>query len=59
MTTDFDDGGEGYVKGEKDVPIDWDAVSLLEAKFMSALAEDDDETRLDMAKRLVSEMRSS
>lgn len=58
MTTDFDDDGEGYVKGEKELPIDWNAVSVLEAKFLSTLSEQDDDLRLEQAKSLVMEMES-
>jgi len=57
MTIDFDDDGEGYVKGEKDNPIDWEATKRLEAEFAAIAAEPDDELRLEKAKALFNKMQ--
>jgi len=56
MEVDFGDDGAAYVKGEKDVPIDWDEVSRLEALFQQVLANDDDGARLEQAKSFLDEM---
>jgi hypothetical protein len=56
MEVDFGDDGDAYVKGENDVPIDWDAISRLEGLFQKVLADDDDDARLERAKSLLDEM---
>jgi hypothetical protein len=56
MSEDFGDDGDAYVKGENDVPIDWDAISRLDGLFQKLLDLDDDESRLTRAKALVDEM---
>jgi hypothetical protein len=54
MTHDFGDGGEAYVKGERDEPVDWDKVARLEAMFQEIMAEPDG--RLERAQALLAEM---
>ncbi len=56
MEVDFGDDGDAYVKGENDVPIDWDAISRLEGLFQKVLEDDDDAARLERAKSLLDEM---
>jgi hypothetical protein len=56
MEVDFGDDGDAYVKGENDVPIDWDAISRLEGLFQKVLEDDDDDARLERAKSLLDEM---
>jgi hypothetical protein len=56
MEVDFGDDGDAYVKGENDVPIDWDSISRLEGLFQKVLEDDDDDARLERAKSLLDEM---
>lgn len=52
----FDDGGDAYVKGEKDVPIDWASTARLQDEIERIKAIDDENERLREATVLIARM---
>lgn len=52
----FEDDGDGYVKGEKDIPINWDNTVRLQAEIERIKAIADENERLHEATVLIARM---
>lgn len=52
----FDDGGDAYVKGEKNLPVNWDDVTRLQELIDEINEMSDEAERLSWSKVLVAAM---